>query len=49
MFIGYARVSKGDDQDPRTQVQALHAAGVERLFTEYASDGRWDRCVWLVR
>lgn len=43
MFIGYARVSKGDDQDPRAQIQALRAAGVERLFTEHASGGRWER------
>ena len=43
MLIGYARVSKGDDQDPRAQIQALRAAGVERLFTEHASGGRWDR------
>jgi DNA invertase Pin-like site-specific DNA recombinase len=43
MFIGYARVSKGDTQDPRAQIQALRAAGVARLFTEYASGSRWDR------
>jgi DNA invertase Pin-like site-specific DNA recombinase len=43
MFIGYARVSKGDDQDPRAQIQALRAAGVERLCTEHASGGRWER------
>jgi DNA invertase Pin-like site-specific DNA recombinase len=43
MLIGYARVSKGHDQDPRAQIQALCTAGVERLFTEHASGGRWDR------
>ena len=43
MLLGYARVSKGDDQDPRAQVAALRAAGVERLYTDYASGGRWDR------
>ena len=43
MLFGYARVSKGDDQDPRAQVAALRAAGVTKLFTEYASGGRWDR------
>lgn len=43
MLIGSARVSTGHDQDPRAQLQALRAAGVERLFTEHASGGRWDR------
>lgn len=43
MLIGYARISKGNDQDPRAQIQALRAAGVARLFTEHASGGRWDR------
>ena len=43
MLFGYARVSKGDNQDPRAQVAALRAAGVERLYTDYASGGRWDR------
>jgi hypothetical protein len=26
MLLGYARVSKGEDQDPRAQVTALRAA-----------------------
>jgi DNA invertase Pin-like site-specific DNA recombinase len=43
MWLGYARVSKGDAQDPRAQTAALRAAGVERIFTEHASGGRWDR------
>jgi DNA invertase Pin-like site-specific DNA recombinase len=43
MRLGYARVSKGDDQDPRAQIAALQAAGVERLYTDYASGGRWNR------
>lgn len=43
MLLGYARVSKGEDQDPRAQVAALRAAGVTKLFTDYASGGRWDR------
>ena len=43
MLLGYARVSKGEDQAPRAQVAALRAAGVTKLFTEYASGGRWDR------
>ena len=43
MQLGYARVSKSDDQDPRAQVRALKDAGVERVFEEIASGGRWDR------
>ena len=43
MLFGYARVSKGETQDTRLQETALRAAGVERLFTEQASGGRWDR------
>jgi DNA invertase Pin-like site-specific DNA recombinase len=43
MILGYARVSKGESQDTRLQETALRAAGVERLFTEQASGGRWDR------
>ena len=43
MIFGYARVSKGETQDTRMQETALRAAGVERVFTEPASGGRWDR------
>ena len=43
MLIGYARVSKSLGQDPAMQVQALRAAGAERVFVEHASGGRWDR------
>jgi len=43
MLIGYARVSKGDDQSNALQIQALKSAGVERIFEESASGGRWDR------
>jgi len=43
MVLGYTRVSKGQDQDTRMQETPLRAAGVERLFTEQASGGRWDR------
>ena len=43
MLIGYARVSKQQDQDTATQVQALRKAGAERIYQEHASGGRWDR------
>jgi DNA invertase Pin-like site-specific DNA recombinase len=43
MRIGYARVSKGDDQSNALQRKALKSAGVERIFEESASGGRWNR------
>ena len=43
MLIGYARVSKGDEQSTAPQLRALKAAGVEKTFQEQASGGRWDR------
>lgn len=43
MHIGYARVSKAQDQDTAAQLRALKDAGVGRVFTEHASGGRWDR------
>src|SRR6202043_3208410 len=43
MLIGYARVSKIDQQDTRAQVKALKEVGCKRIFEEKASGGRWDR------
>ena len=45
MLIGYARVSKADDQSNALQVRALTSAGCTRLFEEEeeASGGRWER------
>jgi DNA invertase Pin-like site-specific DNA recombinase len=43
MNIGYARVSKADDQDTAAQVAALKAAECPRIFEETASGGRWNR------
>ncbi len=43
MLVGYARVSKADDQDTTAQVKALRKAGCKRIFEEKASGGRWDR------
>lgn len=42
MKIGYARVSTRD-QDTGAQLDALRAAGCERIFEETAGGGRWDR------
>src|ERR1700739_3778277 len=43
LLLGYARVSKGDDQTNTLQTKALRAAGCRRIFEETASGGRWDR------
>ncbi len=43
MLIGYARVSKSEGQDTTAQVDALRAAGCDRIFKEAGSGGRWDR------
>ncbi|MGO4440759.1 recombinase family protein [Rhizobium sp. RAF56] len=43
MLIGYARVSKGDEQSNKAQARALSEAGCKRVFEEKASGGRWDR------
>ena len=42
-LLGYARVSKGDEQNNALQTKALRAAGCWRIFEEAASGGRWDR------
>jgi len=42
-LIGYARVSKGDEQSNKVQAKALRAAGCRRIFEEASSGGRWDR------
>jgi len=43
MLIGYARVSKLDQQDNHAQVQELKRTGCKRIYQENASGGRWDR------
>jgi DNA invertase Pin-like site-specific DNA recombinase len=43
MLLGYARVSKGDEQSNAVQAKVLRAASCRRIFEEVASGGRWDR------
>jgi DNA invertase Pin-like site-specific DNA recombinase len=43
VLLGYARVSKGDEQVNTVQAKVLRAAGCRRIFEEAASGGRWDR------
>jgi hypothetical protein len=43
LLVGYARVSKGDEQNNSFQAKALRVARCRRLFEESASGGRWDR------
>jgi DNA invertase Pin-like site-specific DNA recombinase len=43
MQLGYARVSKSEDQDARPQIDALETAGCKLIYEERASGGRWNR------
>lgn len=43
MQIGYARVSKLEQQTTHAQVQELGKAGCKRIYQENVSGGRWDR------
>lgn len=43
MAFGYARVSRGEGQSVRAQLNALKDAGVQKVFQEKKSGGRWDR------
>lgn len=43
MKVGYARISRGDEQTIRMQQDALKKAGCQKIYEETASGGRWDR------
>ncbi|MBM3652139.1 MAG: recombinase family protein [Alphaproteobacteria bacterium] len=43
MLLGYARVSKSEDQETALQIRALKKAGCKKVFEEAAPGGRWDR------
>ena len=43
MFIGYARVSREDNQNPTYQHDALTAAGCERILEDRISGTKWVR------
>ena len=43
MLLGYARVSKSEDQETAPQIRALKKAGGKKIFEEAASGARWDR------
>ena len=42
MLVGYVRVST-QEQDPALQLDTLHAAGCDKVFTEHASGAQRDR------
>jgi DNA invertase Pin-like site-specific DNA recombinase len=43
MLLGYARVSKGEDQSTVVQRRLLREAGAEKVYEEAISGGRWHR------
>lgn len=43
MILGYARLSRDDEQSNSLQTKALRGAGCQRLFEEVVGGGRWDR------
>jgi len=43
MLLGYARVSRSDDQKTAPQLRLLKEAGCKKVFEEVASGGRWER------
>jgi DNA invertase Pin-like site-specific DNA recombinase len=45
MIFGYSRVSKGEDQNSKLQLDAFEKLKVDKVFEEKASGGRWERPV----
>lgn len=43
MRFGYARISKGEHQNIDLQMKALEDHGIDKIISEKASGGRWDR------
>lgn len=43
MIYGYSRISKGEDQSNKLQLSAFKKSGVEKIFSEKASGGKWER------
>lgn len=43
MLLGYAHMSKGDEQNNALQAKTPKAAGCRKLLEEATSGGRWDR------
>ena len=43
MLVGYARVSKSENQNTTAQIEALRVAGCEKIYDEAATSSRWDR------
>lgn len=43
MLLGYARVSKSEDQETALQIRTLKKACCKKVFEEAASGGRWER------
>jgi DNA invertase Pin-like site-specific DNA recombinase len=43
VLLGYARVSRGEDQSTAAQRRLLREAGAGRVYEETVSGGRWDR------
>ena len=43
MIYGYSRVSKGEEQNDKLQKYSFKKVGVEKIFSEQASGGKWER------
>ena len=43
MILGYSRISKGEEQTSKLQINALKEAKVQKIYDEIGSGGRWNR------